>query len=38
MNREAISAGLDKCLLTDNELKMGPERWEEEFEDPFDDW
>lgn len=37
MNKDQILTGLDNCLLTDQELALGEEEWEE-FEDPFDDW
>jgi G3E family GTPase len=34
LDREAISRGLDECLLTDAEFAEGPQRWIE-YEDPF---
>merc|ERR1711881_282836 len=32
-NREAIQEILDKCLLTDEEMALGPEKWKETMED-----
>jgi G3E family GTPase len=37
MDEAAIRAGLDGCLLTDDELAAGPEAWAA-FEDPFPVW
>jgi len=31
LKHDAIQRTLDSCLLTDVEMEMGPERWEEEF-------
>lgn len=38
MDQEALTAKLDACLLTDEEMKLGPEAWLEQFEDPFYEW
>ena len=35
IDKEAIEAALDHCLLSDEEMSMGPERWEAEWENPF---
>ncbi|ULX56321.1 hypothetical protein CKX93_00500 [Ectothiorhodosinus mongolicus] len=37
MDAAALSARLDECLLTDQELAFGPEHWKC-FEDPFPVW
>ena len=37
MDEAALRARLDACLLTDDELALGPEGWAA-FEDPFGDW
>jgi hypothetical protein len=37
MDEKAIRAALDACLLTDEEWKLGAEKWKE-FEDPLDEW
>lgn len=37
MDQEGIIKELNKCLLTDKEMELGPDGWEE-FPDPFDDW
>ena len=37
MDEATIRAGLDACLLTDDELAAGPEAWAA-FEDPFPVW
>jgi G3E family GTPase len=37
LNRAEITEMLEACLLTNEELAMGPEVWET-FEDPFDLW
>jgi hypothetical protein len=29
---------LDKCLLTDEEMALGPEGWAQQFEDPLPPW
>ena len=31
MNRDAIEDVLDSCLLTDEELALGPDKWKEMF-------
>ena len=33
MKRENIQELFDKCLLTDEEMALGPERWLQEFEE-----
>ena len=38
MDRDAISAKLDACLLTDEEMALGPEKWKTTFFDPFHEW
>lgn len=37
MNRADIEARLNDCLLTDEEMQLGPEGWTA-FEDPFGEW
>lgn len=37
MDKEAILSLLESCLLSDEEMDLGPEGWEE-FEDPFEHW
>ena len=37
MDRDKIEAGLDKALITDDELAVGPEVWSR-FEDPIPSW
>ncbi len=37
LNRSEITEMLEACLLTNEELALGPEAWES-FEDPFDPW
>ncbi|WP_428390164.1 zinc metallochaperone GTPase ZigA [Mucisphaera sp.] len=37
MNREQLVADLDEALITDEELKAGPEAWRQ-FEDPIPSW
>ncbi|MBL8960942.1 MAG: cobalamin biosynthesis protein CobW, partial [Gemmatimonadetes bacterium] len=37
LDREAITAALDACLLTDEEMAMGPAGWSA-FSDPFPPW
>jgi len=37
MNRERIEEMLNRCLLTDKEMALGPRGWAE-FKDPFDYW
>ena len=32
MNRDAIQSLLDECLLTDEEMALGPEQWKETME------
>ena len=34
MDKEKVDAALTKCLLTDNEMSLGPKGWEK-MEDPF---
>ena len=38
MDRAAITALLDACLLTDEEMEFGPEEWPARFNDPFHEW
>lgn len=38
MDETALRAMLDGCLLTDEEMALGPERWAEELEDPLPPW
>ena len=38
MDRAAITAKLDVCLLTDEEMALGPEGWLAHFSDPFHEW
>lgn len=37
MDQSKITETLDKCLLTDSEMKKGPQYWAT-FEDPFPNW
>lgn len=37
LNQELLTEALDQCLLTQSELKSGPESWET-LEDPFTPW
>jgi G3E family GTPase len=37
MDEAGLRAGFDRCLLTDDEMKLGPEGWAA-FVDPFDSW
>lgn len=37
MNREQIEGMLNKCLLTDKEMALGTQAWEQ-FKDPFEYW
>lgn len=38
LDRAAITAKLDACLLTDEELAVGPQGWLANFKDPFLEW
>ena len=38
VDRAAMTAALDACLLTDSEMALGPDRWAAEFDDPFGTW
>jgi len=38
MDRAAIESALNGCLLTEEEMAMGPEGWKALFDDPFGDW
>ncbi|MBL9129165.1 MAG: GTP-binding protein [Verrucomicrobiales bacterium] len=38
MDAEAVRARLDACLLTDEEMALGPEGWMAKFQDPFLEW
>ena len=35
LNHSFIQSKLDQCLLTDAEMVLGPEQWQETFEDPI---
>ncbi|MFO0562658.1 MAG: zinc metallochaperone GTPase ZigA [Polyangiales bacterium] len=37
MDEASLRAGFDRCLLTDDEMKLGPSEWSQ-FEDPFEPW
>ena len=37
LDEVALTAALDECLLTDDELAKGPEAWAD-YEDPFEPW
>jgi hypothetical protein len=37
MDQEQLTAQLNACLLTDAEMKLGPEQWRY-FPDPFSKW
>lgn len=37
MDRESIERGLEECLLSDAEMKVGPKAWKR-YEDPFGVW
>ncbi len=36
--KDAMLAGLRRCLLDDREMALGPEEWKERFDDPFPAW
>ena len=38
MDEAGLRAMLDGCLLTDEEMAMGPEAWAAEFEDELPAW
>lgn len=38
MDPDSVRAKLDACLLTDEEMKLGPEEWQASFQDPFLEW
>ena len=38
MDEAAVRAMLDGCLLTDEEMALGPEVWLEQIEDPLPPW
>ena len=38
VDRARITAMLDACLLTDEEMALGPEAWAEEFADELPEW
>jgi hypothetical protein len=38
MDPDAITAKFDGCLLTDDEMALGPDRWLTAFKDPFFEW
>jgi len=37
LKEEAMRAGLESCLLTDEEMALGEEGWRK-FKDPFPEW
>ena len=37
LDEESLTAALDECLLTDDELAEGPEAWAD-YDDPFEPW
>ncbi len=38
MDEAALRQRFDQCLLTDDEMQLGPAGWQELFEDPFEPW
>ena len=38
IDADKIRAGLESCLLNEQELAMGPNKWQQEFKDPFPQW
>jgi len=38
LDEAGLRGRLDRCLLDDGEMAMGPESWLENFEDPLPDW
>ena len=38
MDQKALSAMLDECLLTEEELASNEKEWQNEFSDPFPEW
>ena len=38
INQDTITAKFDACLLTNEEMELGPEKWIELFNDPFHEW
>jgi hypothetical protein len=38
MDEVALRSMLDACLLTDDEMALGPEGWLEQFKDPLPPW
>lgn len=38
MDQQAITTMLDSCLLTDEEMALGPQGWAEAFDDPLPEW
>ena len=38
INQDTITAKFDACLLTSEEMELGPEKWIELFNDPFHEW
>jgi len=38
LEADKIKAGLEACLLSDEELELGPETWPKTFSDPFPEW
>mgnify|MGYP004360975987 FL=1 len=38
MDQDAVTSKFDMCLLTDDEMALGPEGWRSRFNDPFPKW
>lgn len=38
MDEAGIRSMLDACLLTDEEMALGPEGWAQQLEDPLPPW
>jgi G3E family GTPase len=38
IDQRALTMRLDNCLLTNNEMELGPEGWLAKFKDPFFEW
>ena len=38
MDQEALTAMLDDCLLTDDEISTDEKNWNIQFSDPFPEW
>lgn len=37
MDENTLRAGLDSCLLTDEEMRLGPDAWQQ-WPTPFEEW